>query len=637
MAAIHSCCVTHLYILFHTQHSEVASISLHLTCYKFIIMKKYTSLFYPAIILLLLLLGNNIASAQKLFKALPQTATASEVNALKKVFKKQTIVQIDAKSIYQYIKQAGRSSNIIIDAGGLFKWDIYLEEHELRSPDYLLQRTTSKGVETMPWEALSTYAGYLKGNPGNYVRLNIHDIKLSGNIIYQGKSMYIEPLKKFLPTAADDRYIVYQRGDTRPVEGYCSQVAAPAAQQVDEKMSSLSSTLAADCRIIEIATESDWENYNQGIRSSDIIANLNFVEPLYLNYYGAGIVIKYQHEWATSADPYSANAICVDGADRLNEFTTYWQNNYTWVKRDLNILYSGVDFTGSTIGCAYVGVFNSTSDLCYAVAQWVPSYSDETREVLVAHEMGHIFNCDHDQTGCSSNDGPVMCPSINAACSDKCTPYWSTASNDRISFTMASANGSARLRNREFFLPVNTGLLLGLPYIAFGNNIFGTAPYTVSNSLFGNGTIIYSASDNITLLPGFSAVVAGGTGNFTAQIGSCSVVGQYLQGNQTSANVATASTVITKEKVVAENTTIQVYPNPFSSITNLEIALPKTANISVYIYDLAGRLVDNPVRNRPMQAGKNQLTYANNRLKANTYLLIVEIDGRKFTQKMIKI
>ncbi|MEP7317424.1 MAG: hypothetical protein ABI921_01745, partial [Panacibacter sp.] len=207
-------------------------------------MKKYTLMHYPAIILLVLL-GNCIASAQKIFKALPVNASYAETNALKKVFKRQDIVQLDAGAIYHYIKQAGSQSNIVIDAGNNYYWDIFLEQHELRSPDYMLQRTTAKGLATMAHEDLHTYAGYLKGSTGNYVRFNVQDMKLSGYISDYGRSVYIEPLKKFIPSAAADKYIIYKRGDSNPIQGYCNQVA-PAEQQVNEKLSSLTSPTAAD-------------------------------------------------------------------------------------------------------------------------------------------------------------------------------------------------------------------------------------------------------------------------------------------------------------------------------------------------------------------------------------------------------
>lgn len=598
-------------------------------------MKKYLFIHYAVFVLVLLLLGNVTASAQKVFSALPVNATIPETDALKKIFKRQTIVQLDAAAIYHYIKQAGNKSNLIIDIGDNYHWDISLEQHDLRSGDYMLQRNTDKGLVTLKREDCYTYAGYLKGNANNYVRLNIHELKLSGNIMDHGRSVYIEPLRKFIPSAQADKYVIYKRGDSHPMQGRCNQESA-AEQQVNEKLSSMAAPMAADCRKIEIATESDWENYIQGVTASDIIANLNFVEPLYQNYFGASIVVKYQHEWATFLDPYATVAICDENLDRLDEFRSYWQTNYTWVKRDINILYSGVDFTGSTIGCAPVGAFSgSTSDVCYTVVQWKTDYTDEGREVLVAHEMGHIFGSSHDEN-CNSDDGPIMCPSINAACTDKCTPYWSTASNNAIAFSMASSNGSSRLRTREFFQSVNTGLFLGIPLVFSGNDLYVASVNVVGASLLGNGAIIYAGADNVTLQPGFSAGVANGTGAFIAQIGPCNINGQLTTnvGLQAIERTAMQSS---KQITIAETPAIRFYPNPFSGSTNLEIVLPKASNVSLSVYDLAGRLMDNPVKNKPMTAGKHTITYTNKGLKPNAYLFVIETNGKKFTQKLLKM
>ncbi|NNV57171.1 T9SS type A sorting domain-containing protein [Panacibacter sp. KCS-6] len=605
--------------------------------YKLITMKKNSSIYYPLILLVLLMLGNGIVSAQDVFQALPVNASYAETNALKKIFKTQTIVQLDAQAVYQFIKKSGNKSSFVINAGNNYHWNISLEQHDLRSPDYLLQSTTNKGLITLPKEEISTYAGFLKDGPNNYVRMNIEAKKISANIIDHGVAYYLEPLKKFVPSAAPDKYIIYKRGDSRPVEGVCRQVAS-AEQQVNQKLSSIATPAAADCRIIEIATESDWENFAQGVTASDILANLNFVEPLYQNYFGASIVVKYQHQWAISSDPYTATDLCGGSPERLSEFKSYWQANFTSVKRDVNILYSGVDFTGGTIGCAYVGVFSgSTSDACYAVAQWITSYPDEKREVLVAHEMGHIFGCVHDETGCSSTDGPIMCPNINAVCYTQCTPYWSTLSFSSIISSFTSSNGSARLRLREFFQSVNTAFSLGLPYSASGNNLFVASGNIVTNGFFGPGLIAFTGTDNVTLQPGFSASVASGLGNFTAQIGPCNQSSQLTTAvpMQVPAKAITATPIA--ENIKSVNTAIKVYPNPFSSIANIEISLPKTAHISLSVYDPSGRLIDKPVNNKPMLAGTNNIPYTNKQLSANYYLFVIEIDGVRFTEKVIKL
>jgi len=268
--------------------------------------------------------------------------------------------------------------------------------------------------------------------------------------------------------------------------------------------------------------------------------------------------------------------------------------------------------------------------------QWKTSYSDEGREVLVAHEMGHIFGCSHDEN-CNSDDGPIMCPSINAACTDKCTPYWSTASYNSIAASMASTNGSARLRTREFFQPLNTALLQGIPFTFTGNDLYVASSNTVTAGLLGIGSIVYTGTDNITLQPGFSAAVANGTGAFVAQLGPCNINGQLIPPSQQHASETIAVQSALKQNMIAPNIAVKIYPNPFSSITNLEIVLPKTANVSVSVYDLAGRLVDNPVRNKPLPPGKNNITYTNQKLKPNTYLFVIDSDGKKFTQKLIKM
>ena len=597
-------------------------------------MKKKCILYLHSVAVLLLCTVSS-ANAQKLFTAVPVNTTAAESAILRNTFRKQTIVQLDLPAIYNHVQNAGKSSNIIIDAGNLFKWDVLLEQHELRSADYFAERTTAKGTAQLQREALFTYAGTLKGNDRALVRFNIRRQQMSGNVLYNGKSMYIEPLKKFVAAAPADRYVVYYAGDVKPVKGNCNQAGTPASVAVEQKAASLEAAPAPDCRIIEIATDSDWENYVQGVTSTDIIENLNFVEPLYATYFGAQIVIKYQHEWATPLDPFTSIYACNNaGSTRLSEFADYWRNNYAWVKRDISLLYSGVDFDGSTIGCAYLGGFNSASDLCYAVIQWIGSHSDETREVLVAHEVGHIFNCAHDEIGCSSTDGPIMCSSINVACTDNCTPYWSALSFSAITTSMTQSYGSARLRKREFFYPVNSTLAFGLPYVASGNDIFITSENIVGSSLLGDGSILYSATDNLTLLPGFSASVGNGTGKFIAFIGSCVFNTQNKQSQPQTALATTPEAV--QQKAVANNI-VYIYPNPFNAQTQVNITVAKAATASITVYDVNGKIADNPTRRSTLIPGSNMVTYNNARLKPGVYLFVVDIDGQRYTQRVVKM
>lgn len=511
---------------------------------------------------------------------------------------------------------------------GRYQWDILLQQHELRSGDYMLQRTTDKGVITMPRTECITWAGNLTGRLTDKVRLNIQAKKLSGYITYQGKELYIEPLTNFFAAAPVNKYVIYEWGDSRPMYGFCG-VTATAEQQVNEKLSSLNTAaLAADCRKIEVATESDWESHDEGLSSSDIIGNLNMVEPLFLGYYGAGIVVKCQHEWTTAADPYTGDNVCV----RKDKFTTYWNSNYSWVKRDMAILYSRASYTGTNIGCSWVNEFARAGGDCYAAIQWDYSLgTDAGRRVLVSHEMGHVLGANHDESGCGGLLGPIMCPNITNSCTNTCTPYWSDASITSITAGMASSDGSDRLREREFFTDVNTSIRLGYTETFSGNELILKQNNVVGNGVLGNGSIIFTGSDKVSLKAGFSASVTAGTGVFSAKIGPCSPVTELRPGNPQQAMAAV------KQDGIKHNTSIQVYPNPFANSTNVAITLETATQVSVYVYNMPGKLVDNPVKNKPLPAGTNNITYINSRLTAGIYLIVVEINGRRFTQKLVKL
>ena len=57
---------------------------------------------------------------------------------------------------------------------------------------------------------------------------------------------------------------------------------------------------AINCRKLEIATESDYDNYNNccgfSVTASEMLDNLNLVEGLY-SYWGIKFYVRFQSEW----------------------------------------------------------------------------------------------------------------------------------------------------------------------------------------------------------------------------------------------------------------------------------------------------------------------------------------------------
>ncbi len=585
----------------------------------------------PLIALVLMAAG---AMAQQRFMGTILQPTPAEQETLEKIFKKQMLINLPSEAIYNYIKSTGsENSNPIIQVGNFYTWDIDLQLHEMRSPDYISQRTTSTGTITLPRTECITYAGYMRLSAADDVRLNIEANKVWGYITDKGKKYYLEQLNHFIPSADPQKLVLYNPEDVLPKNARCD--GGTISEKVDEKAETISpdngKTQAADCRKIEIATESDLPNFQQGTTASDIVGNLNLVEPIYQNSFGSSFIVKYQHEWSTT-DPYTSAELCVAN-DLLSQFRAYWQTNFTNIKRDINIMYSARTVSGSSIviGCAYTFTFqNSTGDACYTVCRTFYFGSQNTanqRQCLVAHEVGHIFSGVHDASGCSSNAGPIMCPSLNDVQGySSGTPYWSALSLTAIEGSMASVNGSSRLRKREF----NTSGSVFFPFVTTGNQLFFSAPYSTIPPIFpfSSSSITLTGTDEVTLQPGFSAVINGG-GSITVTTGACDI-----NGNKQGQNALSKSEV--PNQLVTINSA-KISPNPFTNSFTIKLKLEQVSRVSVSLYDMLGKQIAAIVNNQQYVKGAVQLQYTNSKLAAGTYLCVVEVNGKRFTEKVVKM
>jgi hypothetical protein len=128
----------------------------------------------------------------------------------------------------------------------------------------------------------------------------------------------------------------------------------------------------------------------------------------------------------TSSDPYAVESSGASGA-HLNEFGTYWQNNYGNIDRSHAALVSGNSNSGnSASGIAWVNSYcrYQSGGGSYSINQlfWNPGVPIGASARLFAHELGHnlgsfhthcynppIDQCYAQESGCYS--GPTSCPS----------------------------------------------------------------------------------------------------------------------------------------------------------------------------------------------------------------------------------
>jgi hypothetical protein len=89
--------------------------------------------------------------------------------------------------------------------------------------------------------------------------------------------------------------------------------------------------------------------------------------------------------------------------------------------------------------------------------------------------------------------------------------------------------------------------------------------------------------------------------------------------------------------VLPEGISLGNYPNPFNPNTNITFNLENTANISLYIYDVTGKLVQTLINNQVRSAGENTVQANMANQPSGIYFAVLEQADARLTQKMMLV
>ncbi len=79
---------------------------------------------------------------------------------------------------------------------------------------------------------------------------------------------------------------------------------------------------------------------------------------------------------------------------------------------------------------------------------------------------------------------------------------------------------------------------------------------------------------------------------------------------------------------------MQNYPNPFNPVTKINYEIPRGAFVSIFIYDLIGNLVSNPV-NYYQRSGEHTLIFDGKNLSSGTYVYVMKTNEYIESKKMV--
>jgi hypothetical protein len=186
-------------------------------------------------------------------------------------------------------------------------------------------------------------------------------------------------------------------------EGLSFAVAESNSKRSSLKKSPAKKNKAAANKIIQLATDADYEFYQvYGASSNAQIASMvNAAEIVYEDQLGLTFDITNQHLESTSSQVYTY----VDPSDLLDQFANYENTNNRLGSADLYHLFSGKSTADGVLGVAWVGVTCAASTYSYGLSK---QYNAAVDYIVFAHEVGHNMGAEHD----TALPRSIMYPSV---------------------------------------------------------------------------------------------------------------------------------------------------------------------------------------------------------------------------------
>ncbi|HKZ02443.1 MAG TPA: Calx-beta domain-containing protein [Pyrinomonadaceae bacterium] len=347
--------------------------------------------------LLVVCFSATTAGPAAFFKQSSAVSLTTLQQELQRRFRKYEISQLDPAIVAQGVRQTGKVS--IMTPSRTFELD--LMQNDLRAPNYRAEEVTdggfARGLPTMP---IRTYKGTMSGEPRSEARFTIDEETIEGLIITPGEWYFVEEVRKYSAGARATDYLVYKASDVLPDASFACAVTLK--EQLDlklEQLPSVSPELVSPMRVIEMATEADFDYVNalggSAAANNEILSIMNQVQGIYETQVGLTFSIVFQHTWDTSADPYS---VTNDASGMLQEFRNYWNANFASTPRDTAYLWTGRTMSGA--GIAYLEVICSAPSFSYGLS--VRTSNGIFKVTIPAHEIGHNLSAEH-------SDGTAGC------------------------------------------------------------------------------------------------------------------------------------------------------------------------------------------------------------------------------------
>jgi len=375
-------------------------------------LQKYRNTFRNILSCLLLAALPGFLSAQTRVEAEVVNFRDAELD---KSFSTYQVCRMDARQIYE-LSKPGNRFHFTLAINGQHSWDLLLDYHDLRGPNYREVALTEQGPKVLPRRPNITFRGS-QGVEREVVRFTITPEYVLGMIEDGGDTWFVEPLNRIVPGTRNDYYFVYRAADvlTDPTVE-CTFTAVKEQQKHEEEYHRKKPEAGVEkmaCWEVEMATAGDFtmfSKYGSVAAVNDFIITVtNNMEPLYDDFNLDYLIVDQFVPTSAMANPWTTSD---EAFDILDDFSAWAPGNFLthdvgqiWTDRNIQGCGGGPDNFG-LVGCA-----QSIGGICGAQRYNVcEDYSNSSNclRVLSAHELGHNWDGVHGE----SEANTIMNPTI---------------------------------------------------------------------------------------------------------------------------------------------------------------------------------------------------------------------------------
>jgi cysteine-rich repeat protein len=301
-------------------------------------------------------------------------------------------------------------------------FEFVLRPDPILAPDARVLWVGADGVVEDNTNVPTIYSGELAGDPEATVRLEFIDGSLNGIVLSEGEKYFFEPASRYNARSAAGATLVYKASDTTPRKEALGCGVGEAAHDLGQAVQRSTPRLGiggGGTGLLEMGLVGDYELYQKhgGNTASHLLSLISLVDAIYMSELDVTIQVTELVIYTAANDPFSSTT---SSEQLLYEFRDHRAEPGNPVgDTGLGHLLSGRDFSGSTIGIAYVGVLCSRN---YGVGISEDFSSNNfSMSLLLSHEIGHNFGAGHDgNSPCgSSGFGNIMWPSLGGGMIDE--------------------------------------------------------------------------------------------------------------------------------------------------------------------------------------------------------------------------